>query len=139
MGIHVPKVHSYGGITDALEWDIPKLTPDQITEFVREAYSMGETNHAEIQVISLESSKSGEVTCIVRCVGGTARIGQQFAIDSDQTSEGVSGTEPWRLVEIDRYGRKVDFFDPPHGARITLAGRSMDGLRERVTLKSVGP
>ncbi|MFI7340177.1 putative T7SS-secreted protein [Streptomyces sp. NPDC050085] len=41
MGIHVPKVNSIGGITDALEWDIPKLTPDQISNFVREAYKHG--------------------------------------------------------------------------------------------------
>ncbi|SDK09276.1 putative T7SS-secreted protein [Streptomyces indicus] len=41
MGINVPKVNSYAGITDALEWDIPKLSPDQIAQFVREAYKHG--------------------------------------------------------------------------------------------------
>lgn len=41
MGIQVPKVNSYGGITDALEWDVPKLSSEQIKQFVREAYAHG--------------------------------------------------------------------------------------------------
>ncbi|MEU5412047.1 putative T7SS-secreted protein [Streptomyces clavifer] len=43
MGIHIPKVRSIGGITDALEWDVPKLSPDQISQFVAEAYKYGRT------------------------------------------------------------------------------------------------
>ncbi|MFF8287688.1 putative T7SS-secreted protein [Streptomyces sp. NPDC016309] len=38
MGIKIPKLHTYQNISDALEWDIPKLTPDQISQFVAEAY-----------------------------------------------------------------------------------------------------
>jgi hypothetical protein len=38
MGINVPKIHGCQGISDALEWDIPKLTPNQISHFVAEAY-----------------------------------------------------------------------------------------------------
>ncbi len=41
MGIHVPKVNGYEGITDALQWDVPKLSPEQIKQFVREAYAHG--------------------------------------------------------------------------------------------------
>jgi len=41
MGIHVPRVRGIGGITDALEWDIPKLSPEQISNFVAEAYKYG--------------------------------------------------------------------------------------------------
>ncbi|MFE2381676.1 putative T7SS-secreted protein [Streptomyces misionensis] len=41
MGIHVPRIKAYEGITDALEWDIPKLSPDQIKQFLREAYRHG--------------------------------------------------------------------------------------------------
>ncbi|MGW0846335.1 hypothetical protein ACWD26_40620 [Streptomyces sp. NPDC002787] len=41
MGIHVPRVKSYEGISDALEFDIPKLSPDQIKHFVAEAYKHG--------------------------------------------------------------------------------------------------
>ncbi|MFG2630958.1 putative T7SS-secreted protein [Streptomyces sp. NPDC048473] len=43
MGIQVPKIHSIGGITDALEWDVPKLSPEQISQFVAEAYKHGRT------------------------------------------------------------------------------------------------
>ncbi|MEV6393617.1 putative T7SS-secreted protein [Streptomyces sp. NPDC051907] len=38
MGIHIPKINRYEGITDALEWDIQKLTPEQISHFIAEAY-----------------------------------------------------------------------------------------------------
>jgi RHS repeat-associated protein len=41
MGIHVPKVNSFEGISDALQWDIPKLSPEQIAQFVSEAYKYG--------------------------------------------------------------------------------------------------
>jgi len=41
MGINVPKVNSTGGISDALEWDVPKLSSEQIKQFVREAYAHG--------------------------------------------------------------------------------------------------
>jgi RHS repeat-associated protein len=41
MGIHVPKVNTYGGISDALEWDVAKLSPEQIKKFVAEAYKHG--------------------------------------------------------------------------------------------------
>jgi hypothetical protein len=41
MGIHVPRINTYEGISDALEWDIPKLAPEQIKQFVAEAYRHG--------------------------------------------------------------------------------------------------
>lgn len=41
MGIHVPILKSYGQISDALEWDIPKLSPEQIKQFTAEAYRRG--------------------------------------------------------------------------------------------------
>jgi RHS repeat-associated protein len=41
MGIHVPRIKSYEGISDALEWDIPKLTAEQVNRFVAEAYKNG--------------------------------------------------------------------------------------------------
>jgi len=41
MGINVPRVKTYEGISDALEWDIPKLSPEQIKQFVAEAYRHG--------------------------------------------------------------------------------------------------
>ncbi|MEV5930618.1 putative T7SS-secreted protein [Streptomyces cellulosae] len=41
MGIHVPQVRTYEGMSDALEWDIPKLTSEQIAQFLSEAYKYG--------------------------------------------------------------------------------------------------
>jgi hypothetical protein len=41
IGIHVPRINTHEGISDALEWDIPKLAPEQIKQFVAEAYRHG--------------------------------------------------------------------------------------------------
>ncbi|MFD4022036.1 putative T7SS-secreted protein [Streptomyces sp. NPDC058576] len=41
MDIQVPRIHSIGGISDALEWQVPKLSPEQISTFVAEAYKYG--------------------------------------------------------------------------------------------------
>lgn len=41
MGIHVPQVRTYEGMSDALEWDIPKLTSEQIAQFLSEVYKYG--------------------------------------------------------------------------------------------------
>jgi hypothetical protein len=41
MGIRVPKLNSYGDIGDALRFDVPKLSPEQVNKFVAEAYKHG--------------------------------------------------------------------------------------------------
>jgi hypothetical protein len=41
MDIHVPRIKNYGDISDALEWDVPKLTPEQTKQFLSEAYRRG--------------------------------------------------------------------------------------------------
>ncbi|MFD3532867.1 hypothetical protein [Streptomyces sp. NPDC058664] len=38
MDIHVPKINNYGDITDALRFDMLKLTTDQVARFIQEAY-----------------------------------------------------------------------------------------------------
>lgn len=43
MAIHAPRVRSMGGIPGALEWDVPKISPDHILQFVAEAYKCGRT------------------------------------------------------------------------------------------------
>ncbi|NEC24682.1 hypothetical protein G3I50_41530 [Streptomyces parvus] len=41
MGIYVPRASNIGGITDVPEWGVPKLSPEQISNFVAEAYKYG--------------------------------------------------------------------------------------------------
>ncbi|MEV4226951.1 putative T7SS-secreted protein [Streptomyces bobili] len=41
IGINVPRLKTYGDISDALEWDIPKLSPEQVKQFLSEAYRRG--------------------------------------------------------------------------------------------------
>ncbi|MEU3693510.1 putative T7SS-secreted protein [Streptomyces narbonensis] len=38
MDIHAPKLNRIGDISDALAFDVPKLTPSQITQFIQKAY-----------------------------------------------------------------------------------------------------
>ncbi|MFF4096835.1 hypothetical protein ACFYYY_24115 [Streptomyces sp. NPDC001834] len=38
MGIHVPRKIGNGDIDPLLEYDVPKLTPEQIAHFVEEAH-----------------------------------------------------------------------------------------------------
>lgn len=41
MGIHVPRLNAYGDISDALRFDVPKLSPEQVQKFITEAYKHG--------------------------------------------------------------------------------------------------
>ncbi|MFI7340176.1 hypothetical protein ACIBUY_19855 [Streptomyces sp. NPDC050085] len=99
---------------------------------------MDDSDRAELQVISVESQKPGEVVCIVRCVGGVARNGQRFSIEHAKNFESEAGQQNiWTLTEINRYGKTVEFFDPPHGAKVSLAGPDAEELEGRVVLKQM--
>ncbi len=79
-----------------------------------------------IQIISVESRSSNDCVCVVRCVGGAPRIGQHFTLEEAPT---VGPVLPILKLEwINRYGQHVDFFDPPHGAKILLSGADPHGL-----------
>jgi len=82
---------------------------------------------AELQIAEVRSTDGSGAVCIVRCVGGVARIGQAY--------EGGSAV----LESIDQYGRPVDRVDPPHSARVRLSGAGVAGLRSRMTLSTDGP
>lgn len=82
-----------------------------------------------IQIESVEESSDTGGKCIVRCVGGVPRVGDVF------TSDEISGVGHLKvritLDRIERYeGRFVEFFDPPHAARIHVSGEGV-GLLTR--------
>lgn len=73
-----------------------------------------------IQIVSVELQASDQLTCVVRCVGGVVRVGQNFAPEhQDDREDAVRSL--LTLEQIDRYGRSVEFFDAPHGAKISLS------------------
>ncbi|MFJ4871273.1 hypothetical protein [Streptomyces sp. NPDC088757] len=59
--------------------------------------------------------------CVVRCVGGAPRVGQFF------TTKGLTGT--LRLDRIEKFGRFLEFIDPPHSAKVHVSGGPLVQLR----------
>ncbi|MFJ5519854.1 hypothetical protein ACIQB4_22705 [Streptomyces griseoluteus] len=70
---------------------------------------------ARLQIHSVEHEGLDRAVCVVRCVGGTARVGQQYA-------------GPMTLDSIVRYGREVEVLDPPHSAKVRLSGAGVRAL-----------
>ncbi|MGA5063544.1 hypothetical protein ACPB9E_07115 [Streptomyces exfoliatus] len=88
---------------------------------------------SKLQIYSIERENADGGVCIVRCIGGIARIGQDFL---KQGEEPEATIRRFTLNRIVRYSRNVEFFDPPHNARVHLTGRSLDGLSEGSVLVS---
>lgn len=80
---------------------------------------------SRLQIYEVESSSELGGVCIARCVGGVVRPGQTFVPVgiSEESAEGYV-----TLTAIERYGENVDFFDPPHSARVHFSGRSVGNL-----------
>ncbi|MGA5323728.1 hypothetical protein ACPCIU_25230 [Streptomyces seoulensis] len=72
---------------------------------------------ARLQVHSVEQESPSVAVCVVRCVGGVARVGQEFA-------------GAVTLDRIVRYGREVEVLDPPHSAKVRLSGAGVVGLEQ---------
>ncbi|MFD4725175.1 hypothetical protein ACFWNW_08835 [Streptomyces seoulensis] len=70
---------------------------------------------ARLQIHSVEQEGPAAAVCIVRCVGGVARVGQEFA-------------GAMTLDRILRYGREVEFLEPPHSAKVRLSGAGVHAL-----------
>ncbi|MEV7671102.1 hypothetical protein [Streptomyces sp. NPDC088752] len=69
---------------------------------------------------AVEHGPEGGV-CVVRCVGGAPRAGQFF------TTKDLTGT--LRLDRIEKYGRPLEFIDPPHSAKVHVSGGPLVQLR----------
>lgn len=82
---------------------------------------------SRIQIHSVEESNDSGGICIARCVGGVPRVGQTFVLEGD--SQPNHPEVRVSLDQIERYsGVFVEFFDPPHAARIHLSGESVGAL-----------
>ncbi|MFB7515529.1 hypothetical protein [Streptomyces sp. NPDC056144] len=77
----------------------------------------------EIYWVDPDPSDHGESAwCVVRCLGGVIRVG-------DVLSQEGTG-ERYVVDGIERYGRTVPFFDPPHSGRVHLTGGPCERLGE---------
>ncbi|MFF7384395.1 hypothetical protein [Streptomyces griseoluteus] len=70
---------------------------------------------ARLQIHSVEHEGFDKAVCVVRCVGGSARVGQEYA-------------GPMTLDLILRYGKEVELVDPPHNAKVWLSGAGVRTL-----------
>ncbi|MCF3179626.1 hypothetical protein IPZ70_06650 [Streptomyces polychromogenes] len=84
---------------------------------------------AELQVFSVEEADVTGGVCLVRCVGGTARSGQVYAVGESRV---------W-LRGAERHGHAVDSFGAGHTARVRLAGAVVALLIRGQVLTSVPP
>ncbi|MBB4715637.1 hypothetical protein BJ965_005519 [Streptomyces luteogriseus] len=93
---------------------------------------MHDHNPGKLQIYAVEETEPLSATCIVRCVGGLVRSGQRFTVESADGNSGESFhvTLDW----IERYGHRVDSFDPPHNARVHLSGSGVSLLKEGLTI-----
>lgn len=79
---------------------------------------------ARLQIYSVEPTNLTSAVCVVRCVGGIARVGQEYA-------------GPMTLNSILRYGKAVDLLDPPHSATVCLSGAGVGGLERGVVITAL--
>ena len=58
--------------------------------------------------------------CVVRCLAGTVAVGDVFT--TLELSDGATSEVSLRVAGITRYGKAVEFVDPPHSAVLELSG-----------------
>ncbi|TGN74824.1 hypothetical protein E5083_21905 [Streptomyces bauhiniae] len=96
---------------------------------------MGELDAARLQIYSSEQDAQGGVVCVVRCVGGIARVGQDFYFTA--SASGIDVHSPIRLERILRYEKPADFLDPPHSAKVCLSGEGGARLERGVIITTL--
>jgi hypothetical protein len=78
-------------------------------------------NDTVLKVESVDSQADGEADVVVRCLRGTLRVGQEVRI-TDAEGGSASGPAPLTVRTIWRYGKTVDFLDPPLSGKLELVG-----------------
>ncbi|MFJ3102969.1 hypothetical protein [Streptomyces sp. NPDC086835] len=88
---------------------------------------MTPVTQGELQILGVELPDAGVAVCVVRCVGGVARTGQEYEAGS------------LVLQRIEKYGHSLDAVDPPHSAQVRLVGEGAARLRARTVISTDGP
>ena len=83
---------------------------------------MDETELGKLQIYSVEQDSPDGGVCIARVIGGIVRTGQSFVL--------AEGDDPRRftLDRLEKYGRPMEFMDPPHSVVVHLSGSPLTGL-----------
>jgi hypothetical protein len=79
-----------------------------------------------IGIESVEQAFGGVAVCVVRCLEGPVSAGDLF--DTAVLADGAEAPVELRVTAIWRYGRIADLLDPPHGAKLELAGDDAGSL-----------
>lgn len=87
-----------------------------------------------LDVESIQSSSTSQVTCVVRCLQGLLVEGQRL-LAVDENGVLIPSATPLVVVEMWRYQRRVDLVDPPHNALVVLDG-TLDHRDAKVRLVS---
>ncbi|BDH07042.1 hypothetical protein [Streptomyces seoulensis] len=93
---------------------------------------MDELDAARLQIYSCEPDGPEAAICIVRCVGGIVRVGQDLYFSA--STSGVDVNSPMRLNGIIRYEKQVDFVDPPNSAKVYISGVGVARLEHGVII-----
>ncbi|MER8029069.1 hypothetical protein ABTZ78_08920 [Streptomyces bauhiniae] len=96
---------------------------------------MGELDAARLQIYSSEQDDRGGVSCVVRCVGGIACVGQDFYFTASEP--GVDAHSPIRLERILRYEKLADSLESPHSAKVYLLGEGGARLERGVIITTL--
>ncbi|MFI6656722.1 hypothetical protein ACIBL8_14540 [Streptomyces sp. NPDC050523] len=96
---------------------------------------MDDATRGKLQIYAVENVDSASATCVVRCVGGIVRAGQQF---TDESAAGSPGDRARMSLDwIERYGRRVEFIDPPNNGRVQLTGDGVTSLMKGAVINAV--
>lgn len=95
---------------------------------------MDERDVGKLQIHAVEDGAPATAVCVVRCVGGVVRRGQTFDVtphvDDPAADSRIS------LAWIERYGRRIEFVDPPHSARVLFTGAGVSALTKGITVEA---
>lgn len=89
---------------------------------------------SKLQIYEVEEASDLGGTCVVRCISGVARVGQVFT--PAPADDDVPADLHLTLSRIERYRNDVEFFDPPHTARVELSGGSVTSLNRGSIIQS---
>ncbi|MFJ5304862.1 hypothetical protein [Streptomyces sp. NPDC088350] len=78
------------------------------------------SSNARISIEGIEEAAVDRALCVVRCVEGVVSPGDMF--DTATSADGANGRVALLVTRIWRYGRPVELLDPPHSAKVELAG-----------------
>jgi hypothetical protein len=68
----------------------------------------------------VEDVSGDRASRVVRCLAGTVAVGDVFA--TLELPDGARGEVSLWVAGITRYGKAVEFVDPPHSAMLELSG-----------------